>query len=170
MKSNQENALHDASNRLRVCGEDLKKFQAELASLRQQNTKIDYDYHQMRLAKMECQREVQTLEKTLKKHEETIQKQQATVIDLTCEKKKLEEQKMEILREMEKVRNSSIVTASELVKANEIIKKLQDDIRSCHAKNKQQVRNSILGVFCPAVALTHSFTNFAMLERQHCRS
>jgi len=138
-KFKNETALQDSSNRIKHNEDDLKLLQQEITLTRKQNEKLDHDYHEKQRLTNNLQNRVSSLELDVKEKQAMLQRQHEQIMQMSEQKKFLEEHATAMVKEVEKVKNTNKMISSELIKANEIIKKLQDDIRNLNSKCKIQV-------------------------------
>jgi spindle assembly abnormal protein 6 len=138
-KYKNETALQDMTSKLKHCEDDMRILQQEITLTKKQNEKLDQDYHEKQRLTTNLQNRVSSLEIDVKEKQTVLQRQHDQVMQLSEQKKFLEEHATAVVKEVEKVKSVNKMVSSELMKANEIIKKLQDDIRNLNSKCKLQV-------------------------------
>lgn len=145
-KFKNETALQNAQSKIKNAEADLKLLQQELTSGRKQTEKLDKDYHEKQKLVNSLQNRLSLVETDLKEKQSTVQRQQEYIQQLSEQKKLLEDHTTNMVREVDRLKSANQSSAMELAKANEIIRKLQDDIRSLHAKTKLKVSLKLLRI------------------------
>lgn len=138
-KFKNETTITSAQTKIKNMDGDLKLLQQELTLARKQNERLDGDYHEKQKLANTLQNKLGVLEGDLKEKQNTLQRQQDYISQLLEQKKFLEDHATNMVKENERLKTSHKNGSAELIKANEIIRKLQDDIRTLHTKNKLQV-------------------------------
>ncbi|ODM96961.1 Spindle assembly abnormal protein 6 [Orchesella cincta] len=138
IKFKNETTVQESAKKIKHLEDDLKVLQQEITLSRKQNEKLDKDYHEKHRLVNSLQNRLAVVESDLKEKQNTTQRQQDYIAQISEQKKFLEDHATNMVKEVEKLKSVNKSVSSELIKANEIIKKLQDDIRSLHTKNKLQ--------------------------------
>ncbi|CAL8094623.1 unnamed protein product [Orchesella dallaii] len=135
IKFKNETTLQESTKKIKHLEDDLKILQQEMTLSRKQNEKLDKDYHEKHRLVNSLQNRLSVVESDLKEKQNTAQRHQDYITQISEQKKFLEDHATNMVEKLKSVNKS---VSGELIKANEIIKKLQDDIRSLHSKNKLQ--------------------------------
>nr|CAD7432982.1 unnamed protein product [Timema monikensis] len=133
--------VREQSKQLELLEKELNHIQRECASLRQQNVKLDTDYHEKEKVINSLNTRTAVLEQEVKDKVILLNKQQELLRSSNQQKAHLEESLAEKDRSLQRKQVSLRSLSDELVKANEILTKLQAELSSTNSKLK--LRTSI---------------------------
>lgn len=140
-QSQLESTCADHLKHLQTLEKDLEISQRDLSHLKQQNSKLDVDYHDKDKIVNDLRMRVAVLEQDLKDKTILINKHTEMWKAGKEQKQQLEELLSERDSQLQRKQNALKHVGDEVMKANDIIKKIQNELST--AKSKLKLRTSI---------------------------